>query len=440
MQQRKAVLPAYLYPQSIEDIEKLAEIFAGRDPEKRRQTANKIIRGAELGFSAAYSNDNIHFMQEKTSLSAKAYGRLVKRRAPEYDYEVVERSNERSIIRFLKNGEVLGVHTFSIEKAKKVGLTTRKMWQQFPDNMCFARCMTEGVTIYMPEIEASGFYIDDELYEDHDTTSEIARAANDPDQATIATDETPEQIAAAETATASKAKPAPAAPATISPAQATAFTQMMQPLDIGKRRTLLEQFAISRVSLLPLDKLDAFTAVVQSAIAGDTPPSPQTTQADLQANHEASHEPADRADTTGEALVGEVKAREIATRLKEAGASTADIRALLLQYHVERISLLPVRHYRAFVAQAKGLIETAKGPTTDTTSSTEKLTSVKHLAEEFGLPAEQVLNYLRAEFKTTNPAALDEKALGDLCTGLAGLKPATAQALGATGTVPMHLQ
>lgn len=474
--------PNFLFPQSIEDIKALAAILGGRDPEKQRQAANKIIRGAELGFSAAYSCDNIHYMGEKTSISARAYGRLIKRRSPEYDYEIVERSKERATVQFLRNGEIIGTHTYTFEKAKNAGYTGRnKNWQTNPENMCFARCLSEGVVMYMPEIEAAGFYLDDEMLDAVEDNTEIARAAQDPEKATIIDGETPAQIRAVETGegeapTRPAASAAPVAPATIlvgpEVAQGLVAQMTRKGLNVGQIRTLMGEFKISRASQLPEGDLERFQQRIDEianatpstggqdagAAASGTVEAPaanaggaaqETTPLQAPAAAPSTAQPAAPAAQTPTApaeapksdpgaFIGAEKAKTLLTKMQARGMSNSAIKSLIEEFNAPRLSEIKLGDFKRFQQRAKE--ECDKLPPIDAARGASQ--QIETLAKQHGLEAAQVTAFLKERFQTDSVESLNNEQREQFVDALSSMKPAGKKAAiaGRSGVVPMHLQ
>jgi len=111
----------------------------------------KIMIGRDLGLSATQALMNLHIIEGKPELSANLQATLV-RRAPGYDYRVAKLTDEGCAIEFLRDGESLGMSTFTIKDAQKAGLAGKGVWKSYPRNMCFARAMSNGVAFFCPEV------------------------------------------------------------------------------------------------------------------------------------------------------------------------------------------------------------------------------------------------------------------------------------------------
>ncbi len=163
---RKRQEPDY----SIAEIKDLATQFAAsgyfNDALEMSQCFTKIMAGKELGIAPQASLREIYIVKGKVSLSAMMVGALIKK-SGKYDYKILEHTSDICKIEFFikENGdkESLGVSSFSLEDAKKAGLTTNSTWQKFARNMLFSRAMTNGARWHCPDIFAGGIYTPDEL-------------------------------------------------------------------------------------------------------------------------------------------------------------------------------------------------------------------------------------------------------------------------------------
>lgn len=110
--------------------------------------------------------------------------------------------------------------TWTIDRAKKAGLTGKNTWQQFPAQMLSARCVSEGVRALFPAC-LSGMYTPEEVQDldtkadAHDTVPEFVESE------TVEEPAEQEKAVEAEVVEAEQQQaPAPAAPAKIAKTQA----------------------------------------------------------------------------------------------------------------------------------------------------------------------------------------------------------------------------
>lgn len=152
------------------DIFRLGQAFARsgyfQDAKDEAQAVVKIIYGQELGISPAASMSGIHIISGKPVLSATALAGLIKSRKPVYDYKVLKHDGEICELEFFENGKSVGKSMFSMEKAKQAELLGGKNinWKKYPENMLFARAISNGARLYCPDIfTGSPVYTPDEL-------------------------------------------------------------------------------------------------------------------------------------------------------------------------------------------------------------------------------------------------------------------------------------
>jgi hypothetical protein len=143
---------------SVDDLARLARVFAasglfGRNGNQETQVAECAIRlmaGMEAGFSPFASATGVHIINGRPAFSSNLLAQAV-RRHPTYDYRVVEKSAKVCRIKFLANGEVLGVETFTIEMAERAGLLKNPTWKAYPEAMLFSRALTAGMRTHCPD-------------------------------------------------------------------------------------------------------------------------------------------------------------------------------------------------------------------------------------------------------------------------------------------------
>lgn len=137
---------------TIDDLQRLGELLAKsgffEDCKQAAQACVKILCGAELGFPAFSSMVGIHLIKGKPAIGANLMAAAVKRNE-RYDYRVVELSDKVCRIAFFERGKEIGVSEFTAEAAAKAG--TQNM-NKFPRNMLFARCISNGVKFFCPDI------------------------------------------------------------------------------------------------------------------------------------------------------------------------------------------------------------------------------------------------------------------------------------------------
>lgn len=144
---------------SVSDLQSLAQLFAasgmfGRSQNQQQtlaQCAVQLLAGMEAGFTPFASITGIYVVNGRPGFSAQLLAQAIKRH-PRYDYRVLEKTAEVCRIKFLADGEELGVEVFSMDMARRAGLVSaRGPWSQYPEAMLFARCLTAGMRTHCPD-------------------------------------------------------------------------------------------------------------------------------------------------------------------------------------------------------------------------------------------------------------------------------------------------
>jgi hypothetical protein len=132
------------------------------DARDAAQAAVKIMAGEEMGFGRVASMIGITFIRGRLTFSANLMAAAV-RRSPVYDYQIKRHTNEVCEIEFIRNGRPVGTSTFTLEDARRAGLSQGENWRKYPRNMLFARAMSNGARWYCPDLFAGPVYLPDEL-------------------------------------------------------------------------------------------------------------------------------------------------------------------------------------------------------------------------------------------------------------------------------------
>lgn len=124
----------------------------------------KMTYGRELGLGPGESLQGIYFVDGKLTLAAHTMGAMIQRH-PNYDYKVLESSNEECTIQFFDGDISLGVSQFTIGDAKRAELTGKKNWRLYPKAMLFSRAMSQGCRMYCPTVFGGPVYSEGEIEE-----------------------------------------------------------------------------------------------------------------------------------------------------------------------------------------------------------------------------------------------------------------------------------
>ena len=154
------------------DLMTLAKSFAesGMFPDMKQaaQCIVKIQAGQEIGIPPFAAMTGIHIIQGRPTIGAGLIAARVKG-SGKYDYKVAKMDDKICSIDFYQAKELIGNSTFTIEDAKKA---QTKNLDKFPKNMLFARCISNGVRWYCPDVFAGPVYTPEDF---EDTTFEVVK-------------------------------------------------------------------------------------------------------------------------------------------------------------------------------------------------------------------------------------------------------------------------
>ena len=119
-----------------------------------------MLTGRELGLGPMQSLRSIYIVKGKPSLSAQLMAALILRDG--HAYKIIESTNSRCEIAFVRRGGQTYVHEFTVEDAKRAGLSQSQTWQAYTKAMLWSRCMSAGARAAMPDVLA-GMYTPEEL-------------------------------------------------------------------------------------------------------------------------------------------------------------------------------------------------------------------------------------------------------------------------------------
>ncbi len=111
-----------------------------------------ILTGRELGIGPMLSLRSIFVVKGKPTLSAQLMGALIFSKG--HSYAIKRSDNEQCMIEFKRASGAAYTHTFTLEDAKRAGLTGQT-WSAYPKAMLFSRCMSAGARAFMPDVIAN---------------------------------------------------------------------------------------------------------------------------------------------------------------------------------------------------------------------------------------------------------------------------------------------
>ena len=163
-------------PQSLVEIIELGKIFRAsgyfRDVRDEAQAVVKILYGRELGFTPIVSMMGVFIIDGKPSVSAGLLASMIKR-SGKYNYRVREQSDTACKIEFFENGESIGFSSFTMDDARRAGITMKDNWKKYPAAMLFARTISIGMRSHCPDVSSSSLYVPEELGATVNETGEV---------------------------------------------------------------------------------------------------------------------------------------------------------------------------------------------------------------------------------------------------------------------------
>lgn len=159
-------------PNSIAEVKDVAGIFAQSgmfaDTKQMAQAFVKIMAGQAMGFDPFSAMNGIHIIKGKPSMGAGLIAAAVDRH-PGYDFTVIKHTEKECEIVFLKRRDgswvEAGRSAFTLEDAKRAGLTSNATWTKYPKNMLYARAMSNGARWYCAGVFGGAVYTAEELGE-----------------------------------------------------------------------------------------------------------------------------------------------------------------------------------------------------------------------------------------------------------------------------------
>jgi hypothetical protein len=144
---------------SPDDLQRLARLFSasglfgrsGNPDAHMAECAIKILAGMEAGFGPFASAAGVSVINGRPGFGANLLAQAIKRH-PQYDYRVLEKTDQICRIKFLSGKEELGIETFTIQMAERANLIGKGgPWKQYPEAMLFARCLSAGMRTHCPD-------------------------------------------------------------------------------------------------------------------------------------------------------------------------------------------------------------------------------------------------------------------------------------------------
>jgi hypothetical protein len=126
-----------------------------------QQALVTIMAGREMGMGPFEAMSNVYVIQGRPAYYAHKYGDMIKRTG-KYNFKVEKLTETECVIDFTENGKSMGKSEFTMEDAKKAGLSGTS-WTKYPRNMLYARAMSNGARWYCPDAFNGAAYEPSEL-------------------------------------------------------------------------------------------------------------------------------------------------------------------------------------------------------------------------------------------------------------------------------------
>lgn len=147
-------------PVEVESKLQMADLFlkSGLVPQAFRSREAVFVAlqyGDELGLSPWQAVRSVYVVNGKPSCDTNVLLGIAESNRLIDEFRVIERSDTRVIVGARRPGSAVE-HTsaFSIEEAKRAGLTSKDNWQKFPADMLFARATSRLLKIVCPSVMA----------------------------------------------------------------------------------------------------------------------------------------------------------------------------------------------------------------------------------------------------------------------------------------------
>jgi hypothetical protein len=146
-----------LDPMTVAQVFRASGMFP--DIQSEAAAATKIIIGRGLGIADFDAMSGLHIIKGKAVLAANLMAAAIKR-SGKYDYRVVVSDDTVCTIDFYGGGEKIGSSSFSVEDAKRAGLSGDN-WRKYTRAMLFARCISAGYKTHCPDaLGAAPVYVE----------------------------------------------------------------------------------------------------------------------------------------------------------------------------------------------------------------------------------------------------------------------------------------
>ena len=129
----------------------LAQSGYFKDATDAHKAVVKVLYGQELGIPPVSAMMGVHIIEGKPAPSSNLLACIVKRSGI-YTYRVRQNTEAVCELEFFERGESLGIVRWTMQDAVKAKLSGKDVWNKYPRQMLFSRCMSEGVRTHCPDL------------------------------------------------------------------------------------------------------------------------------------------------------------------------------------------------------------------------------------------------------------------------------------------------
>jgi hypothetical protein len=140
---------------------------------KPEQVILIVLKGKELQIPPLQALSHIHVINGKPCMSAELMLAQIYRLHPKTVIKFKERSSERCIVEAKRDGHGVETFVWSLEDAKKAGITGNPTWSKYPRAMLHARVVSEMARSLFPDAIAGISYTPEELGAEVDESGDV---------------------------------------------------------------------------------------------------------------------------------------------------------------------------------------------------------------------------------------------------------------------------
>lgn len=130
---------------------------------KSKFGAAAIIQyGIELGLPPVVALQTMCVISGKICMEAKAMLALAIKSG--ITHKIVKKTKDGSQVTFSRKGQEPYTETFTIKDAESLGFLGKSNWRQYPEEMCYWRCISKGLRAFAPDV-IMGIYAKEEMEE-----------------------------------------------------------------------------------------------------------------------------------------------------------------------------------------------------------------------------------------------------------------------------------